>query len=446
MKISMFGTGYVGLVSGTCFADLGNEIICVDIDENKIKALNKGEVPIFEPGLTEKVQRNIKEGRLTFTTDLKKAVVESDLLFICVGTPSKRDGSVNLDYVYSVAKTIGQNLNSRKVIVDKSTVPVGTADNVKKIIFEELTKRGVDIPFDVVSNPEFLREGAAVNDFFNPDRVVVGAESDYAIDTMTKLYKGLVRTNRPLMITNRRSAELIKYASNAMLATRISFVNQLSLYCEKIGADITAVSKGMGLDTRIGSRFLHAGIGYGGSCFPKDVKGVIDAINKEGCSASILEAVHSANEDQKKSVIKKAKTMLGDFKNKTIAIWGLSFKPKTDDIREAPSLIVVKHLLEKGAHVKAFDPEAMPNFKKEFPKIKFVDNPYGVFEKADLLLLLTEWDEFRNPDFEKIKSLMKTPKIIDGRNIYLGYCEDLSKLGFEYQAVGVSRNNCELKK
>jgi len=435
----MFGTGYVGLVSGTCFSDLGNDVLCVDIDEAKIRALNKGEVPIFEPGLKEKVLRNIKEDRLKFTTDLKKAVNDSDILFICVGTPSKKDGSVNLDYVFSVAKTIGQNLDSRKIIVDKSTVPVGTADKVKAIISEELKKRDKQVTFDVVSNPEFLREGAAINDFFNPDRIVVGAESDYSREMMAKLYKGIARTTRPLVFTDVRSAELIKYASNAMLATRISFVNQLSLYCEKIGADITAVSKGMGLDTRIGSRFLYAGIGYGGSCFPKDVKGIIDSIKEEGCSASILEAVHKANEDQKKSVIKKIKSIVGDVKNKTIAIWGLSFKPKTDDIREAPSLIIAKYLLDNGAHVKAFDPEAIPNFKKEFPKVKYVKKPYEALEKADLLLLLTEWDEFRNPDFEKIKDLMKSPKIIDGRNIYLGYREDLKKLGYEYQGVGVKK-------
>lgn len=437
MKMTMFGTGYVGLVSGTCFSDLGNDVLCADIDEKKIKLLEKGVTPIFELGLNEKVERNINEGRLKFTTDLKKAVDESDLLFICVGTPSKKDGSVNLDYVFSVAKTIGQYMDSKKIIVDKSTVPVGTADKVKAIITDELAKRNKKVEFDVVSNPEFLREGAAINDFFNPDRIVVGAESDYSRNMMAKLYKGIARTTRPIVFTDTRSAELIKYASNAMLATRISFVNQLSLYCEKVGADITAVSKGMGLDTRIGSRFLYAGIGYGGSCFPKDVKGIVDAIKEEGCSASILEAVHKANEDQKRSVITKIESMIGDVKNKTIAIWGLSFKPKTDDIRDAPSLVVVKYLLDKGANVKAFDPEAIPNFKKEFPKVEYVDRPYDALENADLLLLLTEWDEFRNPDFEKVKNIMNTTKLIDGRNIYLAYREDLEKMGFQYQGVGV---------
>ncbi len=439
MKIAIFGTGYVGLVSGVCFAELGNDVLCADVDTKKIALLERGANPIYEPGLQQKLERNTKEGRLSFTTDLKKAVDFGDLLFICVGTPATGEGTVDLQYVESVAASIGQHLARETIIVDKSTVPVGTAARVREIITKELEKRDEDLLFHVVSNPEFLREGAAVNDFFNPDRIVVGLENgdDYARKVMEKLYRSVARTSRPIIFTDTNSAELIKYASNTMLATRISFMNQLSQYCEKVGADITAVSRGMGLDTRIGSRFLHAGVGYGGSCFPKDVQGLISSIKDAECSATIFEAVHTANEEQKKSLFPKIKEMLHELKGKKVALWGLSFKPKTDDIREAPSRIIAKWLLEQGATVSAFDPEANENFKKEFPSIHYGKNPYQVLDKADLLILVTEWDEFRNPDWKRVKDLMKQQYLIDGRNIYLAYRDELSRLGFTYQGVGM---------
>jgi len=439
MKITIFGTGYVGLVSGVCLADLGNDVLCADVDSKKIALLERGANPIYEPGLQEKLDQNTKEDRLSFTTDLGKAVAYGDLLFICVGTPASKGGSVDLQYVESVARTIGQHLDHDAVIVDKSTVPVGTAEKVRTIIQQELNKRNVKHAFSVVSNPEFLREGAAVNDFFNPDRVIVGLEQgdERAKQVIGKLYKSVARTSRPILFTDTKSAELIKYASNAMLATRISFMNQLSRYCEAVGADITAVSKGMGLDTRIGSRFLHTGIGYGGSCFPKDVKGLIGSIKEAGCDASIFEAVDSANEAQKRSLFSKIEQALGTVKGKKVALWGLSFKPKTDDIREAPSKIIAQWLIDNGSDVAAFDPEATRNFKEAFPKISYGKEPYEPLQGADLLILVTEWDVFRNPDWARVKKLMSTPNIIDGRNIYLGYREDLKELGFAYQGVGV---------
>ncbi|MBR9693403.1 UDP-glucose/GDP-mannose dehydrogenase family protein [Candidatus Woesearchaeota archaeon] len=439
MRITIFGTGYVGLVSGVCFADMGNDVLCADVDTKKIALLERGANPIYEPGLQEKLDRNKKEGRLNFTTDLTKAVAYGDLLFICVGTPSDSNGSVDTQYVEAVAKTIGEQLNHDAIIVDKSTVPVGTAAKVRTIIQKELDKRKVKHSFSVVSNPEFLREGAAVNDFFNPDRVIVGIEDgdDHARELIGKLYKSVARTNRPLVFTDTKSAELIKYASNAMLATRISFMNQLSQYCETVGADITALSRGMGLDTRIGSRFLHAGVGYGGSCFPKDVKGLIGSIKEAGCDAGIFEAVDVANENQKRSLFPKIEKMLGTVKGKKVALWGLSFKPKTDDIREAPSRVIAQWLIGNGADVAAFDPEATENFKEEFPKIRYGKNPYDPVKGADLLILVTEWDAFRNPDWERVKKLMNTQNIIDGRNIYLGYRDDLEKLGFTYKGIGI---------
>jgi UDPglucose 6-dehydrogenase len=439
MKIGIFGTGYVGLVSGVCFADLGNDVICVDVDAEKVALLKSGVCPIYEPGLKEKLERSLREERLIFTTDAKTAIMQSDLLFICVGTPPKEDGSVDLSYVESVAQQIGKELDHETVIINKSTVPVGTVARVRELIEQGLKQRESAQVFHVVSNPEFLREGAAVYDFFNPDRIVVGLEEKdlYAEEQMGKLYRSVARTGRPILFTDTKSAELIKYASNTMLATRISFMNQLSSYCEKIGADITAVAKGIGLDTRIGSRFLHAGVGYGGSCFPKDVKGLIKSIEESGCDASIFAAVDAANELQKQSLFPKIKKMLGDIKGKRVALWGLSFKPKTDDIREAPSLVVVEWLQKHGASVAAFDPEAMQNFKKEFPDISYGDNPYEVLEDADLLIVLTEWDAFRNPDWNRVKSLMKEQKIIDGRNIYLAYRDEFESFSFSYQGVGV---------
>jgi UDPglucose 6-dehydrogenase len=440
MRISIFGTGYVGLVTGVCLADLGNDVLCVDVDTAKIALLERGGTPIYEPGLKERMDRSVKEGRLRFTADMAAAVRWGDILFICVGTPPQKDGSVDIKHVEQVAASIGKHLDGEKLIVDKSTVPVGTAEMVRGVIEAELRRRKTKRRFHVVSNPEFLREGAAVNDFFNPDRVVVGLEEgdSFAREAMDKLYRGVARTTRPILFTDTRSAELIKYASNAMLATRISFMNQLSQYCELVGADITAVSRGLGLDTRIGSRFLHAGVGYGGSCFPKDVKGLIASIKAVGGDGSIFEAVHAANEAQKRSLFPKMEALLGKpLKEKRVAVWGLSFKPRTDDTREAPSHVVVEWLLSKGASVSAFDPEAMTNFRKEHEGIGYSENPYGVLKGADLLILLTEWDEFRNPDWERIKKLMRRPAVLDGRNIYLGYRDDLKRLGFRYIGVGV---------
>ncbi len=439
MRIVIFGTGYVGLVSGTCFAELGNDVLCADVDSEKIALLERGANPIYEPGLDQLLARNKEAGRLRFTDDPAGAVNEGDIIFICVGTPSTADGSVDTRYVESVAKTIGERLEHDAVIVDKSTVPVGTAEKVKGIIARELERRGVSVNFSVVSNPEFLKEGAAVNDFFNPDRVVVGVEpgDTHARELMEKLYRGVVRTNRPLLVTDPKSAELIKYASNAMLAARISFVNQLSQYCEAVGADITAVSKGMGLDTRIGPRFLHAGIGYGGSCFPKDVQGLIASIKAAGCPASIFEAVHEANEDQKKSLFPKIEALLGSVEGKKVALWGLSFKPKTDDIREAPSRIIAAWLLDHGATVTAHDPEATENFAAEYPDVQMSSDPYDALADADLLILVTEWDAFRNPDWQRVKQQMKSPNLIDGRNIWLAYRDELKEAGFSYVGVGV---------
>jgi UDPglucose 6-dehydrogenase len=393
----------------------------------------------MSPGLKEKMDRSIQEGRLRFTVDARSAITESDILFICVGTPSAPDGTVNLSFVESVARTIGEELDHEVIVVDKSTVPVGTTERVRWIIEEALSKRAETHDFHVISNPEFLREGAAVNDFFNPDRVIIGLEENdsFSRDCMEKLYRSLARTSRPILFTDPKSAELIKYASNTMLATRISFMNQLSQYCEVVGADITAIARGMGLDTRIGSRFLHAGIGYGGSCFPKDVKGLIKSVEEQGCDASIFAAVDAANEAQKRSLFPKIESLFDSLKGKRVAIWGLSFKPKTDDIREAPSLVLVEWLRSQGAEIVAFDPESIENFKKEYPDISYGQTPYDAIEGADLLLLLTEWDEFRNPSWERVKELMRGKGIIDGRNIWLGYRGELEELGFSYIPVGM---------
>lgn len=435
----MFGTGYVGLVSGVCFAELGNDVICADVDTAKVELLNRGGNPIYEPGLTERKDRGAEEGRLKFTHNLKLAVESSDILFICVGTPQKLDGGVDMRYIESVARTIGEHLDSKKVIINKSTVPVGTADRVRRIIREQLKKRNAEHDFAVVSNPEFLREGAAVNDFFNPDRIVVGSEENdqWARDIMDKLYAGVARAQRPVIHTDTKSAELTKYASNAMLATRISFMNQLSRYCESVGADITAVAKGMGFDSRIGSRFLHAGIGYGGSCFPKDVRGLIASMKEAGADSSIFIAVHEANEAQKRTLFPKIERELGSLEGKRVAVWGLAFKPKTDDIREAPSLAIIEWLLSKGATVAAYDPEATDNFKKEFPSIEYAEKPYDALQDADALVLCTEWDEFRNPDWKRVKELMSSPILFDGRNVYKGYRKEFEFLGIKWFGVGL---------
>lgn len=431
MKITFVGTGYVGLVGGTCFSELGNDVICVDIIQEKIDMLNRGEVPIYEPGLSELVIRNKKEGRLTFTTDIKAAVDAADIIFICVGTPSREDGSVNLDYVYSAAHDIAKCLVSPKVIAIKSTVPVGTCDQVETIIRENLT---TPIDFSVVSCPEFLREGAAVKDFFNPDRIVIGTDKQDAADALTKLHRPLERVGRPILVTDRKSSEMIKYASNAFLATKISFINEVARLCEKVGADVKAVSRGMGLDDRIGPRFLQAGAGYGGSCFPKDVKGLIAMGKQHGTDMKILESVDEVNKEQRDIVFEKVKSCIQGISSPKVAVWGLAFKPRTDDIREAPSLTIIKKLLDMGANVHAFDPVAAENAKRIFPSISYGSDPYSVLEGAHVLVIMTEWDEFRNLDKERMKSLLAVPTIVDARNIY-----DLTELkehGFSYTCIG----------
>jgi len=429
------GSGYVGLVSGTCFADLGNDAVCLDIDKSKVDALNKGIIPIYEPGLKELVERNLRLGRLKFTTDAEKEIKNAEIIFICVGTPPKQNGEADMKYVYSAAETIGKYMDAYKIIVTKSTVPLGTAEKIKRIINQELKKRKNKVEFDVVSNPEFLREGAAVKDFQNPDRIIIGTSSEKAKEILTKLYRSISRATKPIVFMTEKNAELVKYASNAMLATRISFMNELSHLCEEIGADIKQVARGMGLDTRIGPRFLQSGAGYGGSCFPKDVKAIAQILEQYGFTSNLLRTVDYINERQKRSLVPKLKRFIPKLEGKTIAIWGLSFKPRTDDIREAPSLTVIDQLLKEYAKVKAYDPEALENAKKYFKKnIFFAKNVYEALKDADALIILTEWDEFREPDFEKIKKLMKQQVIIDGRNIYDP--NEMKKLGFKYKGVG----------
>jgi len=435
MKILCIGSGYVGLVSGTCFADLGNDVVCLDVVEEKIESLNKGIIPFYEPGLKELVDRNARLGRLRFTTDAATAIKEAEIIFICVGTPPKANGDADMSYTYAAAESIGKYMDSYKLIANKSTVPVGTAEKVKRIISEELKKRNKNIEFDVASNPEFLREGASVKDFQNPDRIIVGTSSEKAKELMGKVYKPVSRTDKPIVFTSEKNSELIKYASNAMLATRISFMNELSHLCEEIGADIKVVAKAMGLDTRIGPRFLQAGCGYGGSCFPKDVKALAQMLEQHGLTSNLMRNVDYINERQKKSIVNKLKKFLPELDGKAIAIWGLTFKPRTDDIREATSLTVIDLLLKDYAHVQAYDPEGMENAKKVFKTgVDFMKTPYDALQGADALIILTEWDEFREPDFEKMKQLMKQYIIIDGRNIYEP--EDMKKLGFKYKGVG----------
>jgi UDPglucose 6-dehydrogenase len=430
MNLTIIGTGYVGLVAGTGFANLGNKVICLDNDEDKIATLTGGELTIYEPGLEEIFKRNLKSERLSFTSDTKKAVCGSDIIFICVGTPANHLQEADLTAVEDVAALIGRYMNGYKVIVNKSTVPVGTAHLVKNIIRKNQRKA---IDFDVVSNPEFLREGAAVKDFENPERIIIGTDSKKAEKIMTSLYRSITRTGRPIIITDIKSAEIIKYAANAMLATRISFMNQLSHLCDKTGADIKDVARGIGLDSRIGSRFLHAGVGYGGSCFPKDVKALISILKKCHCDADLFEAVHRINEKQKTAAVEKLKTILS-IKGSKIAVWGLSFKPKTDDIRESPSLKIIEDLKNLGAKINAFDPIAVENARKILQGVVFFDNPYEALRGCDALIVVTEWDEFRNPDLKTVKSLLKKPVIIDGRNIYDP--KEMKKMGFTYIGIG----------
>ncbi|MFH1770929.1 MAG: UDP-glucose/GDP-mannose dehydrogenase family protein [archaeon] len=431
MNIAIFGTGYVGLVTGTCFADLGNRVICVDIDKDKIKALKAGKIPFYEPGLKELVIRNHKEKRLIFTMDAKTAIKNSEVIFNCVGTPSLPSGEANLDFVFTVAEEIAEHINNYKVIVNKSTVPVGTAEKVFRMI-KRLQKQKV--PFDVVSNPEFLREGAAVKDFQNPDRVVVGVSSDRAKLIMAELYKPVLRATKPIVFTDPKTSEIIKYAANGMLATRISFMNELSHLCESTGADIKAVANGIGLDGRIGPRFLQAGAGYGGSCFPKDVKALAHTLEQHGHPSNILRAVDYVNERQKKSLLPKLKKFLPDLEGKKIAIWGLSFKPRTSDVREAASLVLISQLKDEYANIYAYDPEAMPEARRHVKGVHFVKDAYEALKDADALVIITEWDQFRGPDFELMKKLMKNKLIIDGRNIYDP--KVVKSLGFDYVGVG----------
>lgn len=430
MKLTIIGTGYVGLVAGAGFANLGNDVICLDIDETKINQMADGVLPIFEPGLEEMFSRNLKSGRLKLTTNIQEAVQTSDIIFICVGTPNNEKHEADLTAVKDAARAIGKYLNNYKIIVNKSTVPVGTADLVKKIIMES---RQEPIEFDVVSNPEFLREGAAVKDFENPDRIVIGSDSKNAQKIMMSLYRSRARTDRPIISTDIRSAEIIKYASNAMLATRISFMNQLSYLCEKTGADIKEVARGMGFDNRIGPRFLQAGVGYGGSCFPKDIKALVTTLKQNDCESDLFEAVNRINEKQKSIVVEKLKSVL-DLQDSRIGIWGLSFKPKTDDIREAPALKIIEALQRLGATIHACDPVAIDNAKTVLRDVRFFENPYETIRGCDALILATEWNEFRNLDMRAVKDLLNRPIIIDGRNIYDP--KEMNALGFIYMGIG----------
>lgn len=436
MKITIVGTGYVGLVSGTCFAEMGTNVTCVDIDKAKIESLEQGKVPIFEPGLDELVAKNVREGRLHFSTSLKESLEGVSVIFSAVGTPPDEDGSADLKYVLDVARTVGQNATGYFVLVTKSTVPVGTAPKVKAVIQEELAKRGVAIPFDVASNPEFLKEGAAIKDFMAPDRVVVGVESEKARKLMEKLYKPFTLNGYPIIFMDIPSAEMTKYAANAMLATRISFMNDIANLCELMGANVDDVRKGMGSDARIGSRFLYAGCGYGGSCFPKDVKALAQTGCKEGYPMRVIEAVEEVNERQKSIVFEKLKAAFGgDLRGKIIAMWGLAFKPETDDMREAPSLVVIDKLIEAGATVRAFDPVAMDETKRRIgDKITYCVNKTDASTGADAIALMTEWKQFRMPDWGDLKGLMRGNVVVDGRNIFDE--DELKEFGFKYLRIG----------
>jgi UDPglucose 6-dehydrogenase len=431
MRICVIGTGYVGLVVGTGLAETGNKVICVDNDEEKIKKLKNSIVPIYEPGLEELIKRNQKEERLFFTTSIKDAVASSDIIFIAVGTPEKKDGTVDLSYVYAVAGKIGEVMgNEHKIIINKSTVPVGTAREVKKII-----KSKTNASFDVISNPEFLKEGSAVQDFMKPDRIIIGTDSKKAAEKIKELYEPFVRTGNPVIVTGIESAEMTKYASNTMLASRISFMNEIANLCEKVGADVEEVRIGIGKDPRIGSKFLFPGIGYGGSCFPKDVKGLVQIGKEFGLPMKFCESVDLVNEAQKKLIFEKIRERLNKLKGRKMAIWGLSFKPQTDDMRNAPSVVTVNFLLSEGAYISAYDPQAMENAKKIFgDSIKYCDTPYDCLKGAEALIVLTEWNEFRNPDFEKIGKLMASKLIFDGRNIYDPV--RVKDSGFEYYGIG----------
>ena len=432
MRIAVVGTGYVGLVAGTCFAESGNTVTCIDIDEKKIENLKKGILPIYEPGLEELLKRNVNDGRLHFTTNYEDCIGTSQVVFIAVGTPPGEDGSADLRYVVAAAETIAQHMKQYTVVVDKSTVPVGTADMVR-----EAMARNTECEFDVVSNPEFLKEGAAIDDFLKPDRVVLGSSTERAAGIMDELYAPFVRTGNPIIHMDIRSAELTKYAANAMLATRISFMNEIANICMKVGANVDQVRRGIGSDSRIGSKFLFSGLGYGGSCFPKDVKAVVRTASKANYDFRILQAVEAVNETQKRLLFDIVMEHFGgDIAGKHFAIWGLSFKPNTDDMREAPALVVIEHLLASGATVTAFDPEAIEECKHLHlgDKIKYASTPMDALDDADAMILVTEWNEFRRPDFDEVKSRMKGAVIFDGRNIYTR--KTLNAAGFKYYGMG----------
>ncbi len=430
MQLTIVGTGYVGLVSGTGFANLGHQVTCLDIDADKIRCLQAGKLMIYEPGLGELFTRNLGSGRLAFTTDTRSAVQGAEIIFLCVGTPADARQAADLSAVRAVAADIGRFMEDYTIVVNKSTVPVGTAEMVRATIAAHQAR---PVPFDVVANPEFLREGVAVKDFENPERIIIGTDSPRARAIMERLYRSLARTNRPIMVTGIASAEIIKYAANAMLATRISFMNQLAHLCEKTGADIKAVARGLGLDSRIGPRFLQAGIGYGGSCFPKDVKALIATLKAHGCTADLFEAVDRINEAQKGIVVDRLAACI-PLAGAVVALWGLSFKPKTDDIRESPALHVIMRLQAAGARVQAYDPVAMPNARQVMEGVAFFNDPYEAIRDCDALMVVTEWDEFRNVDMRAVKVLLRRPVIIDGRNIYDP--DELRAMGLTYIGIG----------
>ncbi|WP_303344227.1 UDP-glucose/GDP-mannose dehydrogenase family protein [uncultured Muribaculum sp.] len=435
MKIAIVGTGYVGLVSGACFAEVGIDVTCVDIDKRKIDNLINGTIPIYEPGLDDLVSRNVKEGRLHFTTDLKECLDEVEVVFSAVGTPPDEDGSADLKYVLDVARTFGRNINKYTILVTKSTVPVGTSAKIKAEINRELAERGMSVPFEVASNPEFLKEGAAIKDFMSPDRVVIGIESDRARKVMERLYRPFLLNNFRVIFMDIASAEMTKYAANSMLATRISFMNDIANLCELVGADVNMVRKGIGTDVRIGNKFLYAGCGYGGSCFPKDVKALIHTGKEHGYKMRIIEAVEEVNELQKSIVFRKLKDALGDLKGRRIGMWGLAFKPETDDMREAPALVVIDKLLEAGATVVAYDPVAVPEARRRLgDRIEYALDMYDTAVDADAIALMTEWKQFRVPSWNVLHKVMRGNIIVDGRNIYDP--AELAEEGFEYHCIG----------
>ncbi len=437
MKITIVGTGYVGLVTGTCFSEVGIDVTCVDIDQKKIDGLKEGIMPIYEPGLETMVLKNVEKGRLSFSTSLKESIQDSEAVFIAVGTPPGEDGSADLKYVLAVAREVGQHMNDYLVVVTKSTVPVGTAEKVKSAVAEELQKRNSDLTFDVASNPEFLKEGAAIQDFLKPDRIVVGIETEKGQKTMEKLYKPFLLNGHPIIFMDVPSAEMTKYAANSMLATKISFMNDIANLCEIMGADVNMVRKGIGSDSRIGTKFIYPGVGYGGSCFPKDVKALIKTAQENGYPMRVLQSVEDVNDDQKSVLVNKVKKHFGsDLSGMTFAVWGLSFKPKTDDMREAPSIVIINQLLALGAQVKAFDPVAMEEAHKDLgDTITYTKDEYEALVDADALLLVTEWPEFRVPNFTVVNKLLKNKIIFDGRNVYDQ--DEMKELGYTYYGIGL---------